>query len=87
MRLKDRTAAELRRLRKLHQTLGYFPHHHRTGRVLIEVRFLLTARHFWRVVNIATGSVLEFRRNGTPLNGTRGRLVGPLVEKRKVKKS
>lgn len=86
MRLKDRTSAERRKWRKILETYGYFPHHHRKGRVSIEVRFLLTARHFWRVINVMTGEILEFRRNGTPLNGTRGRLVGPLVEKRKVKK-
>lgn len=86
MRLKGRSTAELRKWKRIQETLGYLPHHHRKGRVSVEVHFLLTARHFWRVINLATGELLEFRRNGTPLNGTRGRLIGPLVEKRKVKK-
>jgi hypothetical protein len=52
----------------------------------MEVRFLLTDRHFWCIFNTVTRETHRFRRNGTPLNGTRGRLIGPLVEKRKVKK-
>lgn len=86
MRLKGRSPAELRKWRRIQQELGYLPHYHRCGRVLMEVRFLLTDRHFWCVLNTVTRETHRFRRNGTPLNGTRGRLVGPLVEKRKVKK-
>lgn len=85
MRLKGRSAAERKKWRRIQEQCGYLPHYHRSGRLLVEVRFLLTARYFWRVISTATGEILEFRRNGTPLNGTRGRLVGPLVEKRKVK--
>lgn len=88
VRLKDRPFAEIRKWKKIKETLGYLPHYHQIGRVLMEVRFPLNhpRKNFWRVVNIVTLEVHEFRRNGTPLNGTRGRLVGPLVEKRKVKR-
>ena len=86
MRLKGADRTQLRKWKRIQEELGYLPHYHQVGRILMEVRFLLPCRAYWRVVNIVTQQVYDFRRNGTPLNGTRGRLVGPLVEKRKVKK-
>lgn len=86
MRLKGRSTAELRKWRRIQQEFGYLPHYHQCGRVMMEVRFMLPCRSTWRVLNLVTNRQHDFRRNGTPLNGTRGRLVGPLVEKRKVKR-
>jgi hypothetical protein len=88
MRLKGADWRQVRKWKRIQAELGYLPHYHQIGRLLMEVRFPLNhpPKNFWRVVNIVTQEVHEFRRNGTPLNGTRGRLVGPLVEKRKVKK-
>lgn len=85
MRLKGRDWREVKKWRQIQAELGYLPHYHKVGRVLMEVRFLLTDRHFWCVLNTVTGVTHRFRRNGTPLNGTRGRLCGPLVEKRKIR--
>lgn len=87
MRLKGRSSAELRKWRRIQQEFGYLPHYHKCGRVLMEVRFVLPCRKGWRVLNLVTGTLHDFRRNGTPLNGTRGLMIGPLVEKRKVKHS
>jgi hypothetical protein len=85
VRLKGRSPAELRKWRRVQQELGYLPHYHKCGRVLMEVRFVLPCRRGWCVLNLVTRTVHHFRQNGTPLNGTRGSLIGPLMEKRKVK--
>jgi len=85
MRLKGRDWKDVKKWKRIQLEFGYLPHYHRCGRVLMEVRFLLTDRYFWCVLNMVTRKTHRFRRNGAPLNGTRGTLVGPLVEKRKVK--
>lgn len=88
MRLKGRDYREVRRWKKIQELFGYLPHFRRVGRVLVEVRFLLhpADRRWWVVICVASGAVMIFYRNGTPLGTSRGRLVGPLIEKRKVKK-
>jgi hypothetical protein len=72
----------------VHQTFGYLPHYQKCGRLLMEVKFVRCPddRKFWTVLNIVTGDVEEFRHNGTPLNGSRGRLVGPVVHRKLVKR-
>jgi hypothetical protein len=87
MRLKGRSGPEVRKWKKQQAELGYLPHYHKKGRILWEVRFVFNSadsRHAWTVQPVGTSTVLRFRKNGTPLNGTEGKLVGPLVLKRKV---
>lgn len=88
MRLKGRSGNELRRWKKLQQELGYLPHYHKRGRILKEVLFVphREDRKFWVVRCTVTQRVMFFLKNGHPANGDEGRLVGPLMLKRKVKK-
>jgi hypothetical protein len=88
MRLKGRDYKEVRRWKKIQEALGYLPHYHRVGRIFKEIRFVphKDDRKWWVVRCVVTNVVMIFRKNGTPLNGSGGRLVGPLIEKRKVKK-
>lgn len=86
MRLKGVDPKQLRRWRRAQEQNGYLPHYHRVGRILMEVRFChQQPRDFWCVINLVTGEHLQFRKNGSPLVG-RGRLVGPLVRKGKVRR-
>lgn len=87
MRLKSADRALVRQWRREQKTLGYLPHFHRVGRIKMEVRFLPVQPRdgSYRVINLVTGECLWFRRNGTPLNGSRGVLNGALVQKRKLK--
>ena len=88
MRLKGRDSATLIRLRKELQANGYFPHYHKIGRIKMEVRFTMKQpkSDFFVVVNVVTGELHEFRRNGSPKSkGTRGRLVGALIHRPKVR--
>jgi hypothetical protein len=88
VKLKGQHWKTLRKLNAQQKELGYIPHYHRVGRVLMEVRFLIsgTNRKWWTVVNTVTGKVHEFFHNGAPRRNARGRLVGPIVFKRKIKK-
>lgn len=73
--------------RLMRMEYGYLPHFQKVGRVMMEVRFLPCPRDkydCWLVLNLTTGETGHFRKNGTPLNNTRGRLVGPLVTPRRV---
>lgn len=72
--------------KKIHSEFGYLPHYQQIGRLKMEVKFVLCPddRNYYTVLNMVTRDVLEYRHNGTPLNGSRGRLVGPLVRRRKV---
>lgn len=86
MRIKGVNGLQLRRWKKEQEKWGYCPHYLKRRRVLIEVRFLAEQPRgdFWRVVNTATGECFTVRKNGTPLAGIRGVLIGPLIRKRKV---
>lgn len=88
MRLKGRPFRELRRWKKIQEELGYLPHYHRVGRILKEIVFVphRDDRKIWVVRCTVTARVLFFARNGHPLCDVDGRLVGPLIMKRKVKK-
>lgn len=87
MRLKSADRALVRRWRREQETLGYLPHFHRVGRIKMEVRFLSVQPRdgSYKVVNLVTGECLRFRRNGTPLNGSRGVMIGALILKRKIR--
>lgn len=64
--------------------LGYYPHYQKVGRVLMEVRFIISPmdRRSWTVLNLVTREVLVFRKNGSPITPwTRGKLIGPLIHK------
>jgi hypothetical protein len=80
------TWSKTKRWKPIHTELGYLPHYQKCGRLLMEVKFVRCKedRKFWTVINTVTGDVETFRQNGTPLNGSRGRLVGPLIHQRKV---
>lgn len=86
MRIKGMDGLQVRKWNRILKERGYLPHHHQVGRVKMEVRFLLcpSDKKWWTVINLVTGQTLEFWRNGTPRNGTRGRLIGPIVSPRKV---
>jgi len=86
MRLKGRDWPEIRKWKRIQQKMGYFPHYHKVGRVSVEVVFVRhwLDRRFWVVQCLLTDKVMYFRKNGHPLPGGRGRLTGPLIEKRKV---
>jgi hypothetical protein len=88
MRLKGRSGNELRRWKKLQQELGYLPHYHRCGRILKEVLFVphREDKRIWVVRCTVTQRIMFFQRNGHPVNGEVGRLVGPLILKRRVKR-
>ena len=87
MRLKGVDKEQVRRWRREQAENGYCPHYHQIGRVKMEIRFVREQpRNVWTVLNLVTGIVHAFRKNGTPLNGTRGRLVGPIILKRRLKK-
>lgn len=85
MRLKDASRQDIRRWRKLQEDLGYLPHYRKIGKLLIEVSFIVHRQEFFRVTCLARGEQMSFRRNGTPLGNATGRLVGPLIQRRKVK--
>lgn len=86
MRLKGVDKKQARRWRREQAENGYCPHYHKVGRIRMEVKFLRgQPRNSWVVVNLVTGLVHEFRKNGTPLGKTRGVLTGPIILKRKVK--
>jgi hypothetical protein len=87
VKLKGVDRRLLKKWRQEQAEFGYCPHYHKTGRILSEVRFHKhqPRRDRWHVVNLATGQSHEFRRNGTPLRGSAGKLIGPLIERRKVK--
>jgi hypothetical protein len=88
MRLKGRDYREVRRWKKIQEALGYLPHYHRVGRIFKEIRFVphRDDRKVWVVRCTVTDRVMIFRKNGTPLDQSGGRLVGPLIMKRKVAK-
>lgn len=86
MRLKSGDKKDIRRWRRIQQDLGYLPHYRRIGKILIEISFIVHRQEFFRVVCLARGEQMSFRRNGTPLGSATGRLVGPLIQRRKVKK-
>jgi hypothetical protein len=86
MRIKGMMWQEVRKWNRIRKELGYLPHYHHVGRIRMEVRFVLCRndKRWWTVVNLTTGKTHEFHKNGTPRNGSRGRLVGPLIVKRRI---
>jgi hypothetical protein len=87
VRLKSVPREVARKWKLQQKENGYCPHYHKIGRILMEVRFPNgQPRDTWIVVNLVTKEFLKFRRNGAPLKGSRGRLVGPLIEKRRVRR-
>lgn len=87
MRLKGRSIAEARKLRRIHEEFGYFPHFVQCGRIRVEARFLPhpLERKYFVVQLVTTGEVRFFNRNGTCLCQRHGKLTGVLVQKRRIK--
>lgn len=86
MRLKGADRQQVRKWRQQQKENGYLPHYHKVGRILMEVRFCpKQPRLWWCVINLVTGEHLTFHKTGLPLEG-RGRLVGPLIRKGKIKR-
>jgi len=85
MLLKSRPSNECRRWKRIQEALGYLPHYHQVGRVRKEVVFIPHEddRRVWVVRCTITERILYFLKNGHPIKGD-GRLVGPLVNRRRV---